>query len=282
MDGIILIKKPKDITSRDVVDAVSRKLQTKKVGHTGTLDPFATGLLMITVNKATKAGTFIESLDKTYEAVIQLGKKTDTGDLTGTVIEETPLIDLDKTYVQQVLETFIGEQDQVPPMYSAIKKDGVPMYKLAREGITIDREARRIVIYNITLTGLTQDTLSFQVRSSKGTYVRTLAENICEKMGLVGHLSSLVRTHIGTFALANAFDLTNVHSKHLISVYDALTHFEKIIIDHPLQKKAIEDGKAQTFKTQANKVLLVTPTKEVLAVYQRSEDGLFRSLRGLF
>jgi tRNA pseudouridine55 synthase len=160
--------------------------------------------------------------------------------------------------------------------------DAIPIYKLAREGITIDREPRRIVIYEISLTSLTQDTITFKVRSSKGTYVRTLAENICEKMGLVGHLTSLVRTHIGQFSLTHAYDLSDVHSKHLISVYDALAHFEKIIIDTPLQKKAIEDGKAQSFKTPANKVLLVTPNREVLAVYQRSDDGLFRSLRGLF
>jgi tRNA pseudouridine55 synthase len=282
MDGIILIKKPMHITSRDVVDAVSRTLQTKKVGHTGTLDPFATGLLMITVNKATKAGTFIESLDKTYEAVISLGKKTDTGDLTGTVIEEKPLFDLDEAYVQQVLESFLGEQTQVPPMYSAIKKDGVPLYQLAREGITIDREPRHIIIYDIQLTQLTKDTLSFRVRSSKGTYVRTLAEDICEKMGLVGHLTSLSRTHIGSFSLENAFTLDQVKPSKLISVYDALSHLEKIIIDTPAQKKAIEDGKAQSFKTTAYKVLLVTLNKDVLAVYQRSDDGLYRSLRGLF
>ena len=282
MNGILLVNKPVHITSRDVVDAVGRRLDTKKVGHTGTLDPFATGLLMITVNKGTKAGTFIEALDKTYEATLLFGQKTDTGDLTGQVIETSNIIDLDPAYINQVLESFIGPQTQVPPMYSAIKKDGVPLYKLAREGQTIDREPRHIVIYDIKALEITKDSLTFSVRVSKGTYIRTLAEDIASTMGMVGHLTMLKRTHVGSFSLKDAVTIDQVSAKQLIPVEVALNFMEKIVIANPIDKKAVEDGKPFNFQSKNQRVLLVTQTGSVLAVYERSYDGLYRSLRGLF
>jgi tRNA pseudouridine55 synthase len=237
---------------------------------------------MITVNKGTKAGTFIEALDKTYEATLLFGQKTDTGDLTGQVVETSSIIDLDPAYINQVLESFIGPQTQVPPMYSAIKKDGVPLYKLAREGQTIDREPRHIVIYDIKALEITKDSLTFSVRVSKGTYIRTLAEDIASSMGMVGHLTVLKRTHVGSFSLKDAVTIDQVSAKQLIPVEVALNFMEKIVIANPIDKKAVEDGKPFNFQSKNQRVLLVTQTGSVLAVYERSYDGLYRSLRGLF
>jgi len=145
MNGILLIQKPTGITSRDVVDAIGRKFNTKKVGHTGTLDPFADGLMMITMEKATKAGTFIENLDKRYEATIILGQQTDTGDLTGKVINTSEIHELYEQFVVDTLESFLGSQTQIPPMYSAIKKDGVPYELISKAMPVIESEVNNIL-----------------------------------------------------------------------------------------------------------------------------------------
>jgi tRNA pseudouridine55 synthase len=282
MNGIFLIHKPTGITSRDVVDAIGRKFNTKKVGHTGTLDPFADGLMMITMEKATKAGTFIENLDKRYEATIVLGQQTDTGDLTGKVINTSEMIDLYDQFVVDTLESFLGPQTQIPPMYSAIKKDGVPLYELAREGKTIPREPRAIIIYEIGLLALTKTTIRFHVRCSKGTYIRTLAEDICAKLGMVGHLSQLTRIAIGQYKLAAAKTLDQVVLADVLTVEQALSFMHQIIVDQPVQVKAIQDGKIQRVVNAPDKVLFVDKQKQVLAVYQRQQHDQYVCLRGLF
>lgn len=282
MDGIYLLNKPSGITSRDLVDGLGKKFNTKKVGHTGTLDPFADGLMILTVGKATKAGMFLEALDKRYEATIQLGSKTDTGDLTGNVIESTPLIDLYDQYVNDTLESMIGPQLQTPPMYSAIKQNGTPLYQFAREGKTVEREARPIFIHEMKLIKLTKDTIRFSVRCSKGTYVRTLAEDIAQKFGLVGHLTHLTRIAIGQYKLAAAKSLDSISIDHRLSVYQALSFMDQVMINDPIQIKAIKDGKPFLQTHPKNRILLIDGQKEVLAVYDRFEGNVFKPVRGLF
>jgi tRNA pseudouridine55 synthase len=282
MDGIYLVKKPTGITSRDLVDGLGKKLGTKKVGHTGTLDPFADGLMMLTVGKATKAGMFLEALDKRYEATLKLGSKTDTGDLTGTVIATTPLIDLYDQYVNDTLESFIGEQTQIPPMYSAIKQNGVPLYQLAREGKTVPREPRLIHIYEMKLITLSPDTIRFSVRCSKGTYIRTLAEAIAEKFGLVGHLTALTRVAIGQYKLAGAKTLEDLTPLDALTMYQALGYLDQVVISQPEQVKAIMDGKPFMIDHPKSRLLLIDTNQHVLAVYDRSEPKVYKPVRGLF
>jgi tRNA pseudouridine55 synthase len=282
MDGIYLINKPTGITSRDLVDGLGRKFSTKKVGHTGTLDPFADGLMILTVGKATKAGMFLEALDKRYEATLKLGTKTDTGDLTGTVIETTPLIDLYEQFVNDTLESFIGESTQIPPMYSAIKQNGVPLYELAREGKTVPREPRKIQIFEIKLIALTKDSIRFSVRCSKGTYIRTLGEDIAAKFGLVGHLTSLTRIAIGQYKLAAAKTIDQVTTDHKLTVYQALSFIDQVMIKDPIQIKAIMDGKPFMIQHPKPRLLLLDGQQHVLAIYDRFEGHVFKPVRGLF
>ncbi len=282
MDGIYLINKPTGITSRDLVDGLSRKFSTKKIGHTGTLDPFADGLMILTVGKATKAGMFLEALDKRYEATLKLGTKTDTGDLTGTVIETTPLIELYDQFVNDTLESFLGESTQIPPMYSAIKQNGVPLYELAREGKTVPREPRKIHIFEMKMISLTKDTLRFSVRCSKGTYIRTLGEDIAAKFGLVGHLTSLTRIAIGQYKLAAAKTLDQVTSDHKLTVYQALSFIDQVMIKDPIQIKAIMDGKPFMIQHPKPRLLLLDGQQQVLAIYDRFEGHVFKPVRGLF
>lgn len=282
IDGIYLLNKPTGITSRDLVDGLGKKFSTKKVGHTGTLDPFANGLMMLTVGKATKAGMFIESLDKRYEATLKLGAKTDTGDLTGTIIATSPLIELYDQFVNDTLESFLGDQLQIPPMYSAIKQNGIPLYTLAREGKTVTREPRKITIHEIKLIQLAQDSITFSVRCSKGTYIRTLAEDIAAKFGLLGHLTSLTRIAIGQYKLSAAKTLETITSDHRLSVYQALAFIDQVTIQDGVQIKAIMDGKPFMIDHPKNRLLLIDGQQNVLAIYDRFEKNIYKPVRGLF
>ncbi len=281
MDGIILVDKPKAITSRDVVDAIMKKFDTKKVGHTGTLDPFATGLMMITLGKGTKLGPFIENLFKVYTATIQLGTKTDTGDLMGEVVATSDVIEMYDQFILDTLESFIGKQMQIPPMYSALKKDGKPLYAYAREGITVERFPRPIEIFEMKLGSLTKNTITFNVKCSKGTYVRTLGEAIAEKLGMVGHLTMLRRLAIGQYKVSGAKTIDDVSKADVIAPLAALSFMPQRVVGDGYVK-AIKDGKPQSLPDSSSPVVLISAQKELLAIYEKRDDGLFYSVRGLF
>lgn len=187
MNGVLIINKPKGYTSHDIVNVVRKKLNTKKVGHTGTLDPDATGVLPILIGTATKISKYLIEHKKTYIAIVKLGYKTDTGDSTGKVIKvDEHFQKIDNKKIEDVLASFLGKQKQVPPMYSAIKVDGKKLYEYAREGKTVQVEAREIEIYDICLEKYNNnDEISFKVNCSKGTYIRTLCEDIAEKLGSI-------------------------------------------------------------------------------------------------
>jgi tRNA pseudouridine55 synthase len=282
LNGMFLLVKPTGITSRDLVNGVVRFMNDKKVGHTGTLDPFASGLMLVTIGKGTKMGPFLEAMDKTYEATLSFGKKTNTGDLTGEVIEEKPTIELFDDYIQQTLDTFVGTRQQIPPMFSALKQDGIPLYQLAREGKEVVRESRTIRIHQLTLLSYQNNTLTFRCHVSKGTYVRTLGEEIAEAFGMVGHLTSLIRTQIGSFDLANAKTLDTLTEKDCLPIPQALAHLPTWVLTKPEAIKAIKDGKIQTFDTEHDRLLCLDHHGEALAIYDRSEGTLFKSVRGLF
>lgn len=227
MDGIIVINKEKEYTSHDVVAKLKKKLNISKVGHTGTLDPNATGVLPILIGKGTKFSKYLINHDKIYEVELELGKKTDTADIEGKVIEEK---NVDEKYIKenllQVLESFIGKQEQIPPMYSAIKKNGKKLYEYARAGEKVEIEPRKIEIYKIDLNKYDKNIISFVVSCSKGTYIRSLCEDIAKKLNTVGYMKNLKRLQVGEFNIKDAvyidkIDLKNVND-HLITPEEIL------------------------------------------------------------
>jgi len=281
MDGFILIDKPQGVTSRDVVDTLTKRFGMKKIGHTGSLDPFATGLLVITMGKGTKAGPYLEALEKTYVATLKLGTQTDSGDLTGKVIATSEIHPLFDYYVQEALEMFLGDSLQTPPMHSALKVDGVPLYKLAHKGETIERQPRPIHVYEIKLEKLTSDEITFSATVSKGTYMRTLGEDIAKKLGMVGHLCALRRVKVGNFTVADALTPENVSPKAVRSVFEGLSFMPQIVVSGEVIKH-IQDGKPQLFNSSEDTLLVISDKREVLAVYKKREHGLYYSERGLF
>lgn len=183
MDGVLIINKPKGFTSHDIVNVLRKALNTKKIGHTGTLDPNATGVLPILVGTATKISKYLIEHDKTYIATIKLGEKTDTGDSEGNIIEQdSNCHNLSFEQIEKVLKTFIGKQKQIPPKYSAIKVNGKKAYEYARQGQAVELVARDIEIYSIKMIKLADKEITFEVSCSKGTYIRTLCEDIAEKL----------------------------------------------------------------------------------------------------
>ncbi len=200
IDGVIVLDKPLGWTSNHAVQRVKRLFQCRKVGHTGTLDQRATGVLPLCLGEATKFSQFSLNANKTYEVGVQLGVATDTGDTDGSVIAEKPVPALDRSTIENVLDSFRGEIDQVPSMYSAIKHDGQRLYKLARQGVEVDRAARRITIYRNELRQFDGSSFELLVECTKGTYIRTLVADIGDALGCGAHVSKLNRLRVGHFA----------------------------------------------------------------------------------
>lgn len=227
VSGVILIDKPQGMTSQQVVSKVKYLFQSpahnsKKAGHTGTLDPMATGLLPICLGEATKFSHYQLDADKSYQATILLGSQTDTGDADGQVIARAQIPELDADTLQNMAQQFIGAQQQIPPMYSALKKDGKKLYEYARAGIEIDRPARDIVITALTLTQIDADKIDLVVTCSKGTYIRVLAEDIAKALGTLGHLTALRRMQVGKFDSEQAIDIPSLEALSLDSRFEQL------------------------------------------------------------
>ncbi len=207
LEGVLLVDKPGGITSHDVVDRVRRILRMKRIGHAGTLDPMATGLLVILVGRATKLSQFLMSLDKEYEGAITLGVSTNTQDAEGDVVSTRPVPALTEPELRGRLAGFVGDQYQIPPMFSAKKQDGVPLYKLARKGEEVGREPRFIRVSSFELLRFGLPAFEVRLRCSKGTYVRTIAHDLGERIGCGAHLSALRRTASDRFNVAQAVTL---------------------------------------------------------------------------
>ena len=232
MDGIIVINKPQNCTSHDVVRK-AKKILNEKVGHTGTLDPNATGVLPLLVGKGTQISKYLINHDKTYEAVLKLGEKTDTADVEGQVIEtkEVEPSKLKKENIEEVLKTLVGKQEQIPPMYSAIKVNGKKLYEYARSGETVKIEPRTIEIYDLELIKIENQEITYKVHCSKGTYIRTLCEQIAEKLGTVGYMKELKRTQVGEFTIENSStieELENNVNKYFITLEKYFENYAQI------------------------------------------------------
>jgi tRNA pseudouridine55 synthase len=240
MDGILIVDKPAGITSHDVVARVRRILRTKRVGHTGTLDPFATGVVVILVGKATRLAQFLDKDAKEYDATVQFGFETDTGDLTGQQKNELRITNYELRIpdIEAVLNDFRGEILQTPPMYSAKKIEGQKLYELARKGIEIERQAVKVNIYELRITNyeLQEERITLRVVCSAGTYIRTLAEDIGRKLEVGAHLAALRRTRAGKFDLSKAVSLEKLEEivseskldEILVSMNEAISHLPEV------------------------------------------------------
>ena len=207
MDGVIVIRKEKGFTSHDVVAKLRGILHMKKIGHTGTLDPDAEGVLPVALGKATRLVDMITDKEKTYEAVMRLGVVTDTQDMSGTVLSQTTELSVTEEELCTVVSSFVGDYMQVPPMYSALKVNGKKLYELAREGKTVERKPRPVHFYEIEILDISFPLVHFRVTCSKGTYIRTLCHDIGEKLGCGAAMESLLRTKVGRFTLDDAITL---------------------------------------------------------------------------
>ena len=239
MDGIINILKPPGMTSHDVVNVVRRFTGVRRVGHTGTLDPGAAGVLPICVGKATRISEYVLGMDKSYRAELSLGEATDTEDAAGQVVLTKPVPVLSSHGVEQVLMSFLGLGTQLPPMYSAVRVNGKKLYELARRGEVVERQPRKIQIYNIKLLKISDNTILFDLCCSRGTYVRTLCREIAENLGSVGHMSFLLRTAVGPFPLDSAVTFEELAQfveegciiKALLPLDMALAHMQAVTVD---------------------------------------------------
>jgi tRNA pseudouridine55 synthase len=247
ISGILKIDKPAGMTSHDVVDRVRQLSGQRRVGHAGTLDPAATGVLVVCLGQATRVVEYLMASDKVYRAQIRLGVSTDTHDAEGevTATAEVDISEEEGWRVREALASFVGSIQQVPPMYSALKREGVPLYKLARQGIIVEREPRSIEIHNIKLLRWTPPLLTIRVSCSPGTYIRALARDLGQKLGCGAHLHSLTRLASGHFTLEKAVSLDELAEafeqgnwqEHIHPLDEALLDFEPMIVDAQAEKR---------------------------------------------
>lgn len=234
MNTIINLNKPKGISSQEAVNLAKRMLGVRKAGHAGTLDPIATGILLVCTGEATKVTRFLSDLDKEYVAVVKLGEKTDTLDAEGEPIEKIEGFWLGQEDVERVVAKFTGTIEQTPPMYSAVKVGGRPLYKLARKGITVERAKRRVTVYGVEITGFGLPFVEMRISCSKGTYIRSLCSDIGDALGVGAHLFELTRTRIGDFRLEDSVELDDFGgiardlSHKSGSISEALSHLNEL------------------------------------------------------
>lgn len=281
MEGIIVVNKEAGMTSHDVVGKLRRILKTKRIGHAGTLDPMATGVLVLGVGRGTKLLQFLSADTKIYRATLKLGVATTTYDCEGDITAQRAYQnDLTLDQIKAVLNSFLGDSMQVPPIYSAIKKNGKPLYKYARQNETVEIAPRPIHISKIELLSFEKDEVTFEVICSKGTYIRSLCVDIASKLGYPGMMSALVRVQSGIYDLSMAYSLANIEAGdyQMIDIDEALKGMERLVV---ADAKMIYDGKK--IKSEINKQVAVYDSEgHLLAVYEPDGQGYLKSVRGLW
>ncbi len=233
MNKVILVNKEKGYTSRDVVNELNKIFKTKKIGHTGTLDPLATGVLVVCINEATKLCELLTSQTKEYIAQIKLGIKTDTLDITGNVLEKQDIPSLKEEKIKEVLNSFIGKSIQEVPLYSAVKVNGKKLYEYARNNIEVTLPKKEIEIFKIELLNYERDLITFKVLVSKGTYIRSLINDICLKLNTIGTMNNLIRTKQGKFKIEDSYTLAEIKNQkyHALSLKEVLNDYKQIELD---------------------------------------------------
>ncbi len=281
MNGIININKKKGITSHDVVNIVRRKLGIKRVGHTGTLDPVATGVLPICVGVATKLSSAITNGNKTYEVLFRTGIKTDTLDITGNVVATSDKV-VSELEIINVINSFLGKISQIPPMYSAIKIDGKKLYELAREGKTVERKARTVTVFDIYDIFIDEDMISFVVECEKGTYIRTLVDDIGEKLGTYASVIDLKRIRTGKFNIDDSIEIDDFEtyndediSNSIIHLKDYFSDLERITLDETYNTYLYNGNKIKYKSDMESKLYKVFSSfDEFMGVYRYEENVL--------
>ncbi|GAB4186634.1 MAG: tRNA pseudouridine(55) synthase TruB [Wenzhouxiangellaceae bacterium] len=285
IDGILLVDKPPEASSNQVLQQVRRGYNARKAGHTGTLDPFASGLLVCCFGQATKISGMLLDGDKTYRATLQLGQATATGDREGEVTAEADVPALDPAHIQSLFDAMQGPQAQTPPMYSAIKVDGKRLYKLARQGIEVERQPRQITIHRLQLLDCKADSIEFEVRCSKGTYVRVLGETIATELGSCGHLSALRRTGLGPFTVAAAQTPEQLEQGDwpqavLLSPDQALVAWPAVELDPAATADFVHGRRPRLPAASAASPLRVYDAEHrFLGIGELAEDGLLKPKR---
>ena len=284
MDGIVIVDKPQDWTSQDVIARLRRVFNTRRIGHGGTLDPMATGVLPVFVGRATRGVEFFEHAEKTYEAVLRLGLTTDTEDVTGTVLTEAPVSATDEQ-IAETLEAFRGNIMQVPPMYSALKVNGQKLCDLARKGKTVERQPRPITIHELTLLERGENTLHLRVRCSKGTYIRTLCKDIGEALGCGGCMERLRRVQAGEYTITEAVPLqellgTAEPEKYLRSVDTMFRNYPAVTLTAN-QEKRCRNGNPFSVKMEDGTCRAYSQSGEFLML-AKVEDGAMVTIKSFF
>lgn len=276
MNGFILVNKKKSMTSRDVVNSLIKILNTKKIGHTGTLDPFAEGLLLVAVNKGLKVVKLLNYKDKEYIAKVRLGIKTDTLDITGNILEERKE-DLNKEELEEVLQSFIGDYSYEVPIYSAIKVNGKKLYEYAREGKKVEIPIKESYIYDIKLVDFKDNSFTFSVKVSNGTYIRALVRDISKKLNKIMTLEELTRTKIDSLLLKDAYTLEDIRNNNfkLLKINDLL-NYKEVELSGYLEAKVLNGNKIK-LKEKEDNILFIKETEEI-AVYTREEYDIFKVL----
>lgn len=277
MDGIINVYKPVGMTSHDVVNKIRRIVGTKKVGHTGTLDPDAEGVLPICINRGTKVADMLTVSDKRYTAEFKLGIITDTLDIGGTVLEERS-VNVTKQQIIDVIKNFVGVIEQVPPMYSAIKVGGRKLCDLARKGIEVERKSRTVEIYEINIIDVKEKHFTIDVKCSKGTYIRTLGNDIGEKLGCGAVMTKLVRTQSSIFKIEDSVkleDLTSENYSNFVTLAVDLFEGEKIIVDKDILSKVL-NGNAIPYEGVEGNYYKLYDNEDRLLCLSKMEDGMLK------
>lgn len=272
MNGIILINKEKNMTSRDIVNMVCKKLNTRRVGHTGTLDPIATGLMVLCVGEGLKLVELLTNHDKEYIAKVRVGIKTDTYDITGKILEEKNDFVLDKDTLENILNSFVGEYLQTVPIYSSIKVNGKKLYEYARNNLEVDLPKHLVKISNISLLEFNKDNFTFKVNVSSGTYIRSLINDIGEKLNIPMTMEELKRTRVGDYLLENANSIDNLK---IIPIIDAV-NIKKIEVDEILLKKISNGVRVDDIYNED--IVMFTYKKEPVSIYVR-DNNILKSYR---
>ncbi|MEF8793759.1 tRNA pseudouridine(55) synthase TruB [Thiohalorhabdus sp.] len=271
VNGILLLDKPKGMTSNAALQQAKRLLKARKAGHTGSLDPMATGLLPLCLGEGTKVSKFLLEADKRYWTTLQLGQETATGDAEGEEVEQAPVMVTDSD-IQAVLDRFTGEIEQVPSVYSAIKQSGEPLYKKARRGEDVPApESRRVTIYAIRLVALTEDRLEVDIHCSKGTYIRTLATDIGRALGCYAHLGELRRTASGPFRIEDAVTLDAMEEAGLEERHSMMLPVDEALADFPV----VELGETAAYYLLQGQPVMVPKAPDAPYLRLYDDDGLF-------
>ena len=278
VNGCVLVDKEVGRTSRKEVDIVSARLGEKKAGHIGTLDPFANGLLIVLLGNATKISGLLEREDKAYIGTIKLGIKTDSADITGEVIETKSIPALPREKITRVLDSFLGKSMQTPPIYSALKKNGKPLYVYARKGEKVDIAPREIHIYEINLMKFENDEITFYAKVSKGTYIRMLGEDIASRLGTVGTLKELTRLSIGEFNLEKSHLAENVTLNDVIPIEKMLTNIPQLDVKGNIAKQA-KNGMHIRLDIK-DEIVMLKDKDGIIAIYKHDHDNVYACQRG--